>query len=416
MLRATRPDEAELDCPSSIAEPLEGGGRTGGSKAVRVAVIHSSAADRNRGKSSNRDVRIDTLRGLFLVLMMVDHLPGHPLLRFTQQSVGFVSAAEGFVFVSGVVSGVVYGRILEKQGKAALQRRAWHRARHIYLTHLSLYTLALLGGVFGLRQIANQFPNFWEGWWHGAALIYQPQLFGILPMYAVFLFLTPWLLQAMAKGRSRLVWGASIALWTAAQWGIGSREHNPPWLELGSFNILAWQLLFVAGAYFGYRKFEGRCSIILRSRALFILSVFLVTVLFLVRHQNVFFRNLPLLNMEVALGPWRAINHPLRLVNFTALAYVFWYLPRWLDEKVRGLMAFRLLRYLGGHSLQVFGWSIFVSYIALSFRDSWVTLPPVWRALLAVTAALSLVIPAWAHERWKLLAVPKGERLVVDPV
>jgi hypothetical protein len=193
----------------------------------------------------------------------------------------------------------------------------------------------------------------------------------------------------------------------AAQWGIGGREHNPPWLQLGSFNILAWQLLFVAGAYFGYRKCVGRRSIICRSRALFILSVFLVAVLFLVRHQNVFFRNLPLLNIEIALGSWRTINHPLRLINFTALAYSIWYVPRWLDEKVQGVTAFRLLRYLGRHSLQVFGWSIFVSYIALSFRDSWVALPSVWRAILAVTAALSLVIPAWAHERWKLLAVPK---------
>jgi hypothetical protein len=48
-----------------------------------------------------RDTRVDTLRGLFLIVMMVDHLPYHPLLRFSRQGFGFVSAAEGFVFVSG---------------------------------------------------------------------------------------------------------------------------------------------------------------------------------------------------------------------------------------------------------------------------------------------------------------------------
>jgi hypothetical protein len=415
MRPSTGPDEAELDSPRVITSPFEVLVRSGESEVVSIAVIPSSAAGRNRGQSSPaRDIRIDTLRGLFLVLMMVDHLPVHPLLCFTQQSVGFVSAAEGFVFVSGVVSAWVYGRILVKQGKAVLRRRAWCRARDIYFTHLSLYTLALVGGWCGAKQIANQFPNFWQGWWHGAALVYQPPLFGILPMYALFLFVTPWLLGEMAKGKAVLVWAASISLWLAAQWGIGSRSLNPRWLQLGTFNILAWQLLFVAGAYLGYRKVEGRRSIIPHSRALFVFSVVLAALFFLVRHQNIFFKNIPFGNLEIALGAWKASNHPLRLVNFAALAYCFWYLPRWVDEKVEGLTVFRLFRYLGGHSLQVFGWSIFVSYMALTFNDSWVLLPAVWRALLAVTAALSLVIPAWAHERWKLSAVSKSERLVVD--
>jgi len=45
------------------------------------------------------------------------------------------SGAEGSVFVSGLVSAWVFGRIFAKQGEAALRRRAWHRARDFYLTH-----------------------------------------------------------------------------------------------------------------------------------------------------------------------------------------------------------------------------------------------------------------------------------------
>lgn len=349
-----------------------------------------------------RDSRIDTLRGLFLVVMMVDHLPYDPLLRFTFQSFGLVSAAEGFVFVSGFVSAWVYGQILVKDGEAALRRRAWHRARDIYLTHLVLYTLALLGGLWGGRQIASRFPDFWTGWWHGALLIYQPPMFGILPMYVVFLLLTPLLLEQMARGRALLMGSASIALWLAAQWGIGGPAHNPSWLQLGFFNILAWQLLFVVGAYFGYGKAMGRGSPIAASRLLLACSGILATLLFLVRHKILFFGKLMLVDLQTALWEWRSINHPLRLINFAALAYILWYLPRSMDKKLLGLSAFRFLRFLGRHSLQVFAWSILVTYTASSFRDSWAPMSPAWRSLLAVAAALSLAVPAWLHQRWRL--------------
>ncbi|MGB9205957.1 MAG: OpgC domain-containing protein [Terriglobales bacterium] len=349
-----------------------------------------------------RDPRIDTLRGIFLVLMTVDHLPNHPLLRFTFQSFGFVSAAEGFVFVSGLVSGAVYGRILAKQGEANLRRRAWHRARDIYLTHVLLYTFALLGGLWGGLQIASRLPGLWTGWWHGALLISQPPLFGILPMYAVFLLLTPLLLEQMARGRALPIGAASMALWLAAQWGIGTPAHNPPWLQLGFFNILAWQLLFVAGAFFGHRKAAGRGSPIPASRLLLVFSLVLAAMLFLVRHRLLFAGNLMRVDIPTALGAWRSINHPLRLINFAAFAYIVWYAPRSIDKKLHGLSAFRFLRYLGQHSLQVFAWSTLVTYTAFSCRGSWASLPPVWRALLVVTAALSLAIPAWLHQRWRL--------------
>ena len=364
--------------------------------------------------SRGRDPRVDTLRGFFLVVMMVDHLPYHPLFRLSHQGFGFVSAAEGFVFVSGLVSAWVYGRVLAKQGAAALRRRAWHRARDIYLTHLFLYTAALLCGLGGGWQIANQFANFWGAWWHGAVLIYQPPLFGILPMYAVFLLLIPLLLQQMANGRALLIWAGSVALWLAAQWGIGSPAHNPPWLQLGFFNILAWQLLFVAGAYFGYRKIAGRGSPIPASRALFVCSIVLVMLFFVVRHQTLFLGKLALVDTETALGAWRSSNHPLRLINLAAYAYILWYIPRSVDEKLHGLSAFRFLRYLGGHSLQVFAWSIFVSYVAFTFKDSWAALSPAWRALLVVAAALSLAVPAWVHERWSFVVLKRAALLPAD--
>jgi OpgC protein len=110
----------EADCNPPTASAQAGATAGAGAIACSAGAIAGQSTELSPG---GRDTRIDTLRGLFLVLMTFDHLPYHPLLRLTMQSLGFVSAAEGFVFVSGLVSAGVYGRILAKQGEANLWAR-----------------------------------------------------------------------------------------------------------------------------------------------------------------------------------------------------------------------------------------------------------------------------------------------------
>jgi len=45
-----------------------------------------------------RDLRIDFFRGLALYMVVVDHIGGDPLGKFTYQAVGFSDAAEIFIF------------------------------------------------------------------------------------------------------------------------------------------------------------------------------------------------------------------------------------------------------------------------------------------------------------------------------
>ena len=87
-------------------------------------------------------------------------------------------------------------------------------------------------------------------------------------------------------------------------------------------------------------------------------SAILVVFLFFARHELLFSGNLRLVDTQAALGIWRSINHPLRLINFAAFAYIIWYLPRSVDEKLERLFPVRWLRFLGRHSLQVFAWSV----------------------------------------------------------
>jgi hypothetical protein len=53
---------------------------------------------------------IDALRGLKLALMTVTHLPTR-LADPLGQPFGWVSAAEGFVLLSGFTAGLVYSRL-----------------------------------------------------------------------------------------------------------------------------------------------------------------------------------------------------------------------------------------------------------------------------------------------------------------
>ena len=61
----------------------------------------------------------DLLRGLMLVLMTLTHLPTRLTNPFGQPF-GYVSAAEGFVLLSGYMAGLVYGRLAFRQGIAPM--------------------------------------------------------------------------------------------------------------------------------------------------------------------------------------------------------------------------------------------------------------------------------------------------------
>ena len=81
--------------------------------------------------AGGRDLRFDSLRGLMLVTMTINHLPSS-LRLFTDESMGIFSAAEGFVFISGLLAGIVYTRRLRRDGPEGLRQASVHRAGMIY--------------------------------------------------------------------------------------------------------------------------------------------------------------------------------------------------------------------------------------------------------------------------------------------
>ena len=68
-----------------------------------------------------RDRGLDSLRGLMLLGMAVNHIASR-LQILTDHPFGYTSTAEGFVFLSGLVAGLVYTRRRQRNGPAAAAR------------------------------------------------------------------------------------------------------------------------------------------------------------------------------------------------------------------------------------------------------------------------------------------------------
>jgi hypothetical protein len=206
--------------------------------------------------SSTRDARIDFLRGLALLIIFVDHIPRNPLSAFTPQALGLSDAAEAFVFMSGLVCGMVYMRTLVARGWAATWVKVAKRCGQVYLANVAMLaaTVAMVAVIPDPGHDGAAFQPFFGD--PGASvrdallLRFAPGLTHILDLYVVLLLLLPVGLWLHRRGRAALL-VASFAVYAAAQCSI---LRIPGWFAGWYFNPLAWQLLFFVGVSIGASK------------------------------------------------------------------------------------------------------------------------------------------------------------------
>lgn len=350
-----------------------------------------------------RDWRVDTLRGYFLVLMTLGHFP-NPLARFTEYTFGYASAPDGFVFLSGLVSAWVYQRIREKRGDAAMRSKVLRRSGQIYGTHLALFSLGILFALFsGMQDVRSLHPV--RTFALGSLLLYQGGFDKILPMYCVFLVFTPVVLKQFAKGRAWLVGAISAILWMASQMGFGDNTPRLAWLDLGTFNLCAWQAYFVAGQYLGYCGTKDAPLVAPRSRALVIACISIGAVLMVDRH-------LPsLAGVRPILGFSGMPDHnPIRFLDALCLGYILFSIPRKVDAVLMRFRAARFCNLLGQHSLQVFVFSMLVTRFEAHLTDD--VSDPLMIPLTLATIA-SLYFPARLHQLYRQWKAQKEQARVV---
>ena len=226
------------------------------------------AGGANEGR---RDLRLDAVRGLALWFTFVDHVPNNVLSWLTIRNYGFSDASEVFVFVSGYACMIAYGGALRKQGWATTVVRAIRRAWEIYAA-LLLLLMAYLALVWlfggGSRYLDETntgtfFQSPGATLVHAAILQYVPVNADILPTF-VFLHLAFPALLCLMTWRASVALAASLLLYLLVQlfdWRV------PTWPK-GElfFNPLAWQVLFVFGAWYAYEG-AGHLRAFIRSRA-----------------------------------------------------------------------------------------------------------------------------------------------------
>ena len=351
-----------------------------------------------------RDLRFDTLRGLFLVCMTVNHLPTE-LRGVTDQPLGVFTAAEGFVFLSGLMAGWVYTRKRRAGGPGALWSAAVGRARLIYAWHAAAFAAAFLcvkATEYACGFCSMDVPRlFFE---HPAAalglgltLLYQPGLLDLLPMYCGFVILLPAVIGGLESGRRWIVLSASAAVWLAAQWAPALDAARIYPVNLGSFNLLAWQFIFVAGVAIGHARASGIAQVSRPSPWALTAAATVAAYGIGIRHAN-----WPSLWPDAVFGV--LLNKPalglLRMADFGCVAY----LVAVLGARFPWALSARPLAFLGRNSLLAVATHSVAITELLQFPALFAT--AAGRTLVALASVALLFAAAAARLRLSRLPAP----------
>lgn len=199
-----------------------------------------------------RDQRIDFVRGLAVIIIVIDHIHPNPLSRYTPWSWSYTTMAEVFVLISGYVCGIAYGRTLDHAGVMSCCRKTGRRWLQVYAAHILcsfavLLSAWLLISLNLVNDVQDLIP-FQELLSHPGRFISQVLLlqkktthFDILPLYLALLPLLPLLLVLEARSAKLLV-VVSLATYLA---GLAIRPDSTVWVW--EFSPLSWQFLFAIG-------------------------------------------------------------------------------------------------------------------------------------------------------------------------
>ncbi|SHJ21015.1 OpgC family protein [Wenxinia saemankumensis] len=371
---------------------------------------------------SERDPRIDLFRGLALVMILIDHMPGNPYEAGTIRNFGFSDAAEAFFVMSGIAAGLAYsgGFARWTHGGGSLWRAVaplWLRSWTLYLVQLFLTVFALAAFAWAAAAFGNaeflQMHN--TGLFHertGEALTglltltYQVGYVNILPTYIVLLLVAPVAFWAGLRHPWHVI-AVSLVLWFFAgleRWNVPNWPGGGGWF----FSPLTWQCIFVIGLMIGIRQRQGRPLVPYNFALMFVASAFVFFTLA--------WREIPELGAAMnermwQLGQWGVPGNLVahnktylglpRLLHVLALVYVLSCLP-W----IRTLAATRgaaPLRLLGRQGLLVFAAGTVLALmgqIAMDLRPDEAWLP--W-ALPPIALAISFAL-AWVKDQGRGIA------------
>jgi hypothetical protein len=303
--------------------------------------------------------------------------------------------------------------------------KLWSRTLRLYGYHALLLAFAFLVAVpiasRGNRPGLHNLLDFYfiagakQAITEAALLIYRPPLLDILPMYIIFLIFTSAALLLTRRVGWKPVLLSALVVWMCAQFGFRQSEHafmskivptRIPLNEMGSFDLWAWQFLWIAGIWLGVRWGQDDLPIEKWARRAAIPALLIACPLFALRRA---------LDHGVELGPYEFLFDkwhlgPIRLLNFVAVAALLI-----VAQSVLKPLAIRPLVLMGQSSLQVFCVHLLFCFAGLTLLGNAAMLSG-WRQfeLLAATfTAMLLTAKLFSrseakHERQPKTDAPQG--------
>lgn len=359
-----------------------------------------------------RDERLDMFRGLALVMIFVNHVPGTVYEAFTNRNFGFSDAAEAFVFMSGMAAGLAYSSRFRTGNLWAAIAKVWARARQLYFVHLTITFVCLaifaafakwfdLPDLLTKNNIAPLFQQPLSTIIGIPLLTHQLGYLNILPLYMTLLFVTPLIIMAGLRA-PWLTLIASVALWIVAG---QFRLNFPNFPNQGGwfFDPFSWQLLFVLGLLSGMAMKQGKAFIPFNAVLYALCAAFLVFVL-------LWMKITPFgLSLNRTLGWLNSLGVPFYITNFDktflsvprlfhalALFYVLGHLP--VMHKLASSWIMTPLRLMGRQGLATFAIGTVFSILLQSIRAAIEPNAGI-DALLLGTGLVILTLIAWALTR-----------------
>ena len=325
-------------------------------------------------RSDRRDRRLDCLRGIALIVVLIDHIEAHaptsPLRDWAPRSICFFDCAEVFVFLSGLAFGYVCSYGPRNKSLRALTYRAIRRSLQIYVTYLLVAWAAVYIAANGeylsppLQRMLLLGTNASACFQSSLFLGYQPYGLEILPLYVVVLPLLPALYLSCSRYplSSCLL---SVTIYIAAQLSkfvaIKSGDNCAQW----HFDPFAWQLLFCLGLNWYSRGSQ-------KAKIHFVPSVVALCVCMFGIGLRVYLSQICAAKGSEAskLLDWAFLmdKHslgPLRLIHFTSLAYVLSAILPPSRSAIWDFSVMRAIELCGRQSLSVYPLGVVLAWLTI---------------------------------------------------
>jgi len=350
-------------------------------------------------KRPPRDLRLDVLRGWMQVSIFISHA-GTAFAWGIHAAWGISDSSEQFVLLSGMVLSSVFTLKWARDGFGSATQDLGQRIRRLWVTHVLVFVAFALM-IFGFDNFTSLHGVAADGGWGwlalepwfalpaGAATLYQPRFMDVLPIFLWCMLVLPgflWLLGHFGGAALVLPYGLYVAtqIFGLRPVGLGNTT-------LG-FDPLAWQVLFMSGAWLGWRALHGAAPLPRPAWAVS-LAVALVLLGFWIKLGMHGF--LPEAPEALLVLTAKDVLAPIRLAHALALAWLVAMLipreARWMHHPAAQAMAT-----IGRHSLQVFCVGLFLAYAAnatfLLFPEQKVALELV---LIPAGVLLLLVFARW---------------------